>query len=103
MTEIPSTQVIRHWVAWGVNEHCPDEHSEHSTERVEQFNQWLIWRLELEMNRIVKRLRSETVATILDDYLEDKSVSRDEAIQAIVDSVTGVDYADIPDIADDQL
>ena len=70
---------------------------------MEQFNQWLIWRLELEMNRIVKRLRSETVATILDDYLEDESVSRDEAIQAIVDSVTGVDYADIPDIADDQL
>lgn len=58
MSEIPSTQVIRHWVAWGVNEHCPDEHSEHSAERVDQFERWLDTLLEAERDRILQLVYS---------------------------------------------
>jgi hypothetical protein len=39
--DIPSTDVIQHWCAWGVTDNCPDDHSEHSNERVEQFSAWL--------------------------------------------------------------
>lgn len=54
MSEIPSTRVIRHWVAWGTTEDCPDEHSEHSAERVDQFERWLDTLLEAERDRILQ-------------------------------------------------
>ena len=56
MSEIPSTQVIRHWVAWGTTGDCPDEHSEHSAERVKLFEQWLETQREAERERIIKLL-----------------------------------------------
>lgn len=39
--DIPSTSVIKHWVAWGVTANCPDEFMEHDPERVKQFEAWL--------------------------------------------------------------
>jgi len=39
--EIPNTQVIRHWIAWGPSEDCPDELIEHDADRVEMFQSWL--------------------------------------------------------------
>ena len=56
MSETPSTQVIRHWVAWGTTGDCPDEHSEHSSERVDLFEQWLQTEREAERERIIKQL-----------------------------------------------
>lgn len=37
----PTTDVVRHWVAWGPSENCPDELIEHSNLRVLQFEAWL--------------------------------------------------------------
>lgn len=39
--DIPSTSVIKHWVAWGVTADCPDDYMEHDHERVKQFEAWL--------------------------------------------------------------
>lgn len=39
--DIPNTQVIRHWIAWGPSEDCPDDLIEHDPERVEMFQAWL--------------------------------------------------------------
>lgn len=39
--DIPSTSVIKHWVAWGVTADCPDDYMEHSVERLHQFEAWL--------------------------------------------------------------
>lgn len=39
--DIPSTSVIKHWVAWGVTTDCPDDYMEHDPERVKQFEAWL--------------------------------------------------------------
>jgi hypothetical protein len=39
--DIPSEDVIRHWVAWGYTEGCPDEYVEHDPVRVRQFEAWL--------------------------------------------------------------
>jgi hypothetical protein len=39
--DIPTTEVIRHWSAWGPTQDCPDEHREHSVERAKQFDSWL--------------------------------------------------------------
>ena len=38
--DIPSTEVIQHWVAWGYTGD-DDAGMEHSPERVAQFNAWL--------------------------------------------------------------
>lgn len=40
MSDIPSTEVIRHWCAWG---YTGDDEAgmEHSPERVAQFEAWL--------------------------------------------------------------
>jgi hypothetical protein len=54
MTEIPSTNVIRHWCAWGTTADCPDEHSDHSIERVEQFEAWFASELRNERERIIQ-------------------------------------------------
>jgi hypothetical protein len=56
MSDTPSTQVIRHWVAWGVTADCPDEHSDHSVERVQQFEAWFESELQTERDRIIKLL-----------------------------------------------
>ena len=39
-TDIPSTEVIRHWVAWG-----PED--DHSQERVDQFDAWFATQSEI--------------------------------------------------------
>lgn len=40
MIEAPSTDVIRHWVAWGYSPDCPDEFIDHDALRIEQFEAW---------------------------------------------------------------
>ena len=58
MGNIPSTQVIRHWVAWGTTADCPDEHSEHSLERVVQFEDWLETERQNEREQIIEMLKT---------------------------------------------
>lgn len=37
----PSIHVIRHWIAWGPSDDCPDELIEHDSNRLDQFEAWL--------------------------------------------------------------
>jgi hypothetical protein len=39
--DIPTTNVIRHWSAWGVSEDCPDKYIDYDPVRVRQFEAWL--------------------------------------------------------------
>jgi hypothetical protein len=66
MNEIPSTQVIRHWVAWGVTADCPDEHSDHSIERVQQFEAWFEKELEIERDRIIEMLKNYSSSLLVE-------------------------------------
>jgi hypothetical protein len=45
MTEIPSTDVIRHWVAW--------DNDEHDYKRVQLFDAWLKLELLAERKKII--------------------------------------------------
>jgi hypothetical protein len=45
MTDIPTTSVIRHWVAW--------DNDEHHFYRVQLFEAWLQLELEAERKRII--------------------------------------------------
>lgn len=39
--EIPSTDVIRHWIAWTYTADTPDEYIDHDAERIKLFEAWL--------------------------------------------------------------
>lgn len=66
---IPSIDVVKHWVAWGPSADCPDELIDHDSERVEQFEAWLELERATERDRIIAIL--ETEATIYADGLLD--------------------------------
>lgn len=50
--DIPSTDVIRHWVGWG-----PED--DYSTERVAQFEAWLDVELSKERDRVIALMKEE--------------------------------------------
>ncbi len=50
MTEIPTTDVIRHWVAW--------DNDEHDYSRVQLFDAWLNLELSAERKRITELIRA---------------------------------------------
>ena len=50
MNDIPSTSVIRHWIAW--------DNDEHDHERVQLFEAWFARELEQERARIIALLDS---------------------------------------------
>lgn len=50
MTEIPSTDVIRHWVGW--------DNDEHDYSRVQLFDAWLNLELLAERKRLSKLIRA---------------------------------------------
>ena len=41
MSDIPSTDVIRHWIAWTYTADTPEEYIDHDNTRLQLFNEWL--------------------------------------------------------------
>lgn len=60
MSEVPSTDVIRHWIAWTYDADCPEEFIEHDAKRVIQFNAWFDAIMRTERKRVIDLLDKET-------------------------------------------
>lgn len=59
--EVPSDDVIRHWLAWGPSVECPDELIDHDADRIEQFEAWFA-----EVKEAERSAERERIITLLE-------------------------------------
>lgn len=68
-SQIPSDDVIRHWIAWTYSSETPEEFIEHDAERVKLFERWLyeernrVWNM---MAKIERDSEQKRITELLD-------------------------------------